>query len=496
MSADTGIDDGAVAGGLASRVPPPGPLSASAADADQHGALLRLAAEQHELCAGAVDEYEVAAGLEAAGLTDRIARARYGAEDVFDLAARLCRRVPRGAAQAVVPADPWRRPVWRHLLRGALYALPGLLYLLALRTIDAGAAAAVLLAGTTVSCALGQATSFLGHLLQGRGDQRACGRFLAAVLLAVALAGPGLSAAAGAWLHVGGRALLIAQAQTGYVLAATVLLVVGGEVVLAVVLAPGAALAAVVLTPLGQWAPATAASTAGALTVLAAVVLALHRAGRQAAIPGRSLRSALGTAELRGAAPYLVYGAVTAALLAFAVIDVVAGVAGVSGSQVGVGMLPLVLSLGIADWQLHAFRSRTRQALAATSSLARFAHAVRAELVRAHAAYAAALLLLSAAVLGVLRAAGRVDPATVVTTTTYALLGLALFASTILVSCGSIHAATACGIVALVADTAARRHFAAAPASLAASHLAVFGSLLAALLTLAGRRLGAVARHR
>ena len=57
----------------------------------------------HELCARAVDPLEIAAGLEAHGITDRTA-ARFRHRDVFSLAEELYARVPRGAART--PARP------------------------------------------------------------------------------------------------------------------------------------------------------------------------------------------------------------------------------------------------------------------------------------------------------------------------------------------------------------------------------------------------------
>ncbi|MDF9815488.1 hypothetical protein [Streptomyces sp. SPB162] len=50
-----------------------------------------------ELCAGAVDVLEIAAGLEAQGVTDRVA-GRFRHRDVFSLAEELYARVPHGAA--------------------------------------------------------------------------------------------------------------------------------------------------------------------------------------------------------------------------------------------------------------------------------------------------------------------------------------------------------------------------------------------------------------
>ncbi|MET9729902.1 hypothetical protein ABZZ79_04280 [Streptomyces sp. NPDC006458] len=78
-----------------------------------------------ELCERAVDPLEIAAGLEAHGVTDRTA-ARFRHRDVFSLAEEMYARVPRDAdtrARAVkVPALPAARAGWalRALVPGAL----------------------------------------------------------------------------------------------------------------------------------------------------------------------------------------------------------------------------------------------------------------------------------------------------------------------------------------------------------------------------------------
>ncbi|MET3985957.1 hypothetical protein [Streptomyces sp. PvR034] len=81
-----------------------------------------------ELCERAVDPLEIAAGLEAHGITDRTA-ARFRHRDVFSLAEELYARVPRGevpdAPRAAAPAGAGPAD-----LRGAAYALvPGALAL-------------------------------------------------------------------------------------------------------------------------------------------------------------------------------------------------------------------------------------------------------------------------------------------------------------------------------------------------------------------------------
>lgn len=78
---------------------------------------------RHEaLVAGAVDEWEVAAGLEAQGVTDGVAR-RLRHRDVFGLAEELYARVPRAVRPVEVAEERERaRPTPRV---AAAYALPG-----------------------------------------------------------------------------------------------------------------------------------------------------------------------------------------------------------------------------------------------------------------------------------------------------------------------------------------------------------------------------------
>uniref|UniRef100_A0AAU2JWP8 Integral membrane protein n=1 Tax=Streptomyces sp. NBC_00049 TaxID=2903617 RepID=A0AAU2JWP8_9ACTN len=75
-----------------------------------------------ELCERAVDPLEIAAGLEAHGITDRTA-ARFRHRDVFSLAEELYARTPRGEVPTAAPA---RVPAGAAALRGFGYSvLPG-----------------------------------------------------------------------------------------------------------------------------------------------------------------------------------------------------------------------------------------------------------------------------------------------------------------------------------------------------------------------------------
>ena len=76
-----------------------------------------LAARLGAACAGAVDADEVAAVLEAIGITDQVARRGYGQPEVFALAGQVLRRV---GGQAPAPPVRWD---WRGLLRPPLLAV-------------------------------------------------------------------------------------------------------------------------------------------------------------------------------------------------------------------------------------------------------------------------------------------------------------------------------------------------------------------------------------
>ncbi|MEU6663265.1 hypothetical protein [Streptomyces sp. NPDC046821] len=160
-----------------------------------------------DLCERAIDALEIAAGLEAHGVTDRTA-ARFRHRDVFSLAEEMYARVPRDteaepeASRAATDEPSGRRPVW-----AALALLPGIvcaLTLVGLRFTDGKLWLAIGAGGAlAVSVALRVALS--------RGPLHATARTAPATrvwtcwLLAYALLGDGLLNAAiaggpdGAW---------------------------------------------------------------------------------------------------------------------------------------------------------------------------------------------------------------------------------------------------------------------------------------------------------
>ncbi|MFE2305190.1 hypothetical protein [Streptomyces sp. NPDC059411] len=132
-----------------------------------------------ELCEHAVDCLEIAAGLEAHGITDRTA-ARFRHRDVFSLAEELYARTPRAQTP---PAPPAGIPVDPRAVRGFGRALlPGAL---ALAAAAAGVPwAGALAAAATVAVPLA-VLLFLTRLMLGHGAPR--GALAGALALVLAL---------------------------------------------------------------------------------------------------------------------------------------------------------------------------------------------------------------------------------------------------------------------------------------------------------------------
>lgn len=199
-----------------------------------------LADRMEELAAAAVHPDEIAAILESDGMTDDHIRLTYGREDSFTLAEELYARIPRSYPEPPgPPVDPWRVGLFGCLLRGLVFALPGLAYVLGAPLLR-GAGLAPLLAGALTGWVWNQALSHRAYSWLGLGDREAAARSLlvsapagallgAAAATAAALASPG----PGRWPAAG-----FAAAQALYLSAATVLLVLDRERALLCALLP------------------------------------------------------------------------------------------------------------------------------------------------------------------------------------------------------------------------------------------------------------------
>ncbi|WP_330455821.1 hypothetical protein OIB37_02430 [Streptomyces sp. NBC_00820] len=334
----------------------------------------RLAAELADRIGPAVHPYEVAALLEAEGLTADVIGQRYGHPDLFSLATALYEQVPRTFPEPAPTADPWRPDTVRCLLRGVLFALPGLAYLLTAPLWHPGRHAAGLIVAGLVSWAWGQALGHRAHLRMATGRREAAGTLLAGAPLGAALAtaAAALSGAVLPWsvlrgivlsgsaprgsaLPAGtGAALLAVAAQSLYLAAAGVLLVLARERLLLAALTPLIAGAAV----LPWWEPGHALRAALALTALAATLAATGWALRTA-------RTAPAVPDARRpglprSLPYGLFG-LAAGLLVL-----------LEGRREPYAVIVLTLSMGPAEWLLYRYRGLSVAALRAAATPAGF----------------------------------------------------------------------------------------------------------------------------
>ncbi|WP_152649260.1 hypothetical protein [Demequina flava] len=431
----------------------------------------------NDLCTQAVDSFEIAAGLEAAGVSDSRARSEFGAASVFELAEAMYALVPRRPTTRAKPVDRWARPPHRHLLRGLLYGLPGLLYAVALTMLHAGFNGALLLGSAMFAAGLGQAVAVLGNVLLGRKHRGAASAFFRLALLVGAVSMTCVMAVA--WTsRTLSSSLVVATFLILYLLAATVLMVEEADLLLLAVLTPGVIVAVAALADVAV-VPRAATVAVLSFSVIGAVVAGWVRVSVKPKSTVAYVRAGfgLGRHDYLLAARYFVYGIVTAVLGAFAVVDAI-----MRGTEFGPGpialmMLPLIASLGVAEWFVYTLRSQAVTALHGAVSIDSFRASARTLLLRALLMYCVVLGFLSTTVVLIYGSEPR--SVFVLNTVAYAVLGLSFFCGTLLLSLGRRSLALALTAVALLVDTAFRFLLASSgPEALAVAHLATFLMLL------------------
>ncbi|MGW0751319.1 hypothetical protein [Streptomyces sp. NPDC002587] len=436
-----------------------------------------LAGRFHVFIAAAVHPDEIAALLESDGMTDEHIRLAYGRHDSFALAEELYARVPRSFPEPDGVPDPWKVSLTACLLRGVIFALPGLAYVLGAPLLDGPkdrlglpAGTLTLLAGALIGWVWDQTLSHRAYSWLGLGDRAAAGR----TLLAGAPAGSLLGTAAALAVPGGPPfSYAFAAGQALYVGAATVLLVLGRERVLLAALGP---MAAGALLALFTDLPVPVRVTLLVVSLLAACTLAVRELplvdgvraaaarvrGWRARRPGtgpvlwRMLRGPDEEYAPRGprlgdSVPYGVFGLGTGLLVLYAALgEVLAG--GPAEAVAAPSAVALTLSMGPAEWLLHRFRSGSLAGLRAARSPDAFRRRMLSTLAQCLAAYLAVLLALGLA--GTLLWPGA--PAlTGVRALTLLLLGAVMWTGLLLQSFGAVRpAAVVCASAAVVQSLA------------------------------------------
>ncbi|MEU8921227.1 hypothetical protein AB0D10_09870 [Kitasatospora sp. NPDC048545] len=357
--------------------PEPGPEEQLGLSADP---LDELAERLQDICADAVHPYEIAAFLESDGLSDEQAALLYGRPDAFTVAEELFEKVQRrypGPSSEF--ANPWRADPWRCVVRGLVFALPGLGYLLGANLFATARMRFGLPSGmlalsiaTLVSWGFNQALAHRAYRWLGRLRRRE-----AAVCLAVGAPLGALIAAAAAYV-VGGPlgALCFAAGQSCYLAAATVLLVLGREKFLLLSLAPASVGAGVVLA-------ADVPQVVRTVVLLTSVLLAVGLSVREllACVRGGERESVELKLPLRQEVPHLLFGLACGALTLIAGLGATIhqavqtgghAIQGTPTTPTGPAMIALTLSLGLAEWLLFRYRAMAVAALRTSHTTGQF----------------------------------------------------------------------------------------------------------------------------
>lgn len=331
---------------------------------DGEDALDLLAAGFELVTASAVDMLQVAASLESIGVTDDLARTRYGQHDVFALARELRARAAAGGAPPgdggdVAPPespDPHGRTT---ILNGFLYLIPAIALPAVLAMLSARETVVALLTGGGLGWMWTSASSWLEYRLAGSGRAGRAAelvqRATAGGLVLALLAGAGVVLATGGSLLAGALTVAVMAYQLGTMalfflrqrawilwamwpaaMAGTAYLVTGEP-------AQGRRLVAVV----------------AALGVASVLVLAWLCAARsRRASPATSG----GGPSLRGLAPGIP-AVLGCAALSAAYLLTAQGAFLFASFDVAVGLVGLIVAMGFVEWRAGVLPARVRALL-------------------------------------------------------------------------------------------------------------------------------------
>lgn len=434
--------------------------------------------------AHAVDALQVAARLEADGITDRLARSAYGYTDVFALAEEVFRRLDPGAP----PVDPPReRPAWqvagREVSHGVLYLLPAAAFPAVLNAVGTRS----LVAGLVLAGALGWiwagGASWLAYRRLGAGDPAAAGRVLrvaaAAGIPAAALLGTAVVAGGALTPGADGGLGLVALAtgQMTYQMASTLLMFYKREGLLLVAMLPAVAGGAAYLLvgPSVRTAAlaVTAASVLAAFAVGVRETLRVRDTAAERAAAARAEAAKPGAERLGGDGPSrartrgrlaavlpspaerpgfgwaVLYAALSAAYLLHAQHRYVLG-----HLDVALAAGPLIAAMGVVEWRARRFAEQGRALLRRVRYPAEFAVRMWLRLLSNVALCSGAVVVFAVPLLLALHSAGHLSAPGVVMAAAHAVLAGAYYLGFLLAGQGRDTALCAGLGIALVAHAA------------------------------------------
>jgi len=446
------------------------------------------------VCTHAVSPLEIAAALEADGITDEKSQAEYGCDDVFALARELYSRVPLRTSRHTSRLDlPYSRS--RNIARGALFALPGLFYFVVEPLFPSRAAPVALLLAVMAGWGISQVMAIVGHTLIGRGNRKGAGMALALILIGGLAAMAALGGLAALWTAWNQDLVAACCTQTLYIMSAAVLLLFERDRLLWMSLIPGVVVSTAFLV--GDPFGVSRTVAVGAIVVAMALTFgsAIYAADR-AYIEGPGNHARLGHADGLRALQFGIYGVMLAAILAAPMLHSAAThTPGESPGLLGAAMVPLVLSMGVAEWQLASYTERRNRAMDAAQDIETFAKSAWRNLLIAVGTHAAALLALTLiTAVGIAVIAGAVPTDVAQLLTAYLFLGAAVFMALVLTTWGRINVVLptlALSVAAVWLPAIASPH----SPRLMTIYLVVSAALAGCLLALGWREVRVVSNH-
>lgn len=413
----------------------------------------------------AVDALQIAASLESQGITDDLAKTRFGCSDVFVLADEVRRRAGAATSQAGPPdmgppdagppvARPPDHPHWtsgiRDVAHGLLYLLPVAVFPVGFASIEpTGLTLSVVLVGA-LGWVWSGSTAWLAYRLLGRGWPGPASRVLRAATLAGVPVAVALSAtvvlATGASLGV----IVLAAAQIVIQLASAVLMFYRREGLMFWAMGPGVVGGIAYLAGGPDLLPLAVVLVVGSLAVAWGVALLQTR--QRAAGPEPTVRA--GLRGQCGQFPLIVlYMALSAVFLLHAQTRYMA-----DRFDILVAFLPLFVGMGVVEWRARRFSEQARAQLSLVRYPREFVGRVWLLLARNVALCSGVVAVLAVVLLAALGAVARVDRAAVLVAVACVVLAAAYFIGFLLANlgrywwlCGSSAACTALHVSVVLA---------------------------------------------
>ncbi len=407
-----------------------------------------------EYCASAVDQFEVAARLETFGLSARVVKSSFGFSDVFAAAEVVFDSIPYMDVRPEEKPGP-KMGNAQDLLRGALYAVPAIFVSVVILSLHLGTFWWLLPVGLTVAWGTTQAFTVLSWSLRDRKDHRSDALLAASSIVVTAFASLAVSLVVRAALGGNATSVELAVSLSVYIAASGILIFHAAERLLLLCLAPGFIGSVLSLGVISDQDATWWILVSTILVVAFALGPIVSKSWRRPTFSS-STRVQAGKFLLYG----LGCGLLTSAVIGFATHSVR------SSGSVAIAAGPLLVTLGLMEWQLRSFRSRTALALRETTDLLHFGQRARAAMVRSMTTYIGVLMITSTIATTI--ALVRHETMAPLLILTVDAIGITFFLALIMVSAGLINrvllswlVALAAISVALVSDWASTGHVAA-----------------------------------